>query len=219
MQQVSKFFLFISIIILTFYACEKVMDDKIPPTLVLLGSNPVTIITGCEYKEPGFILKDDKTPVDAINLVVDMSSVNTDSVGVYYINYSATDADGNTALASRRVQVKNLDINKFYTGKLLAKDTIKPFNQVRPPYHVNCVLFSATFNWIKIFNFNNFGDGFDVIMIPDSLGNLLLTYSLSDTLINGTGSTYCDMSGFRLEYQIETPEDGISVHHVTYKFD
>lgn len=195
------------------------MDDKIPPTLVLLGSNPMTIILGCDYKEPGFILKDDQTGSGAIEVVVDYSSLNTDSLGVYYIHYAATDTDGNTALANRRVQVKNLDINNFYIGQFLAKDTIKPFNQVRPPYYVNCELFNPALNWIKIHNFNNFGDGFNVIMIPDSLGNLFVSYSLSDTIINGTGSTYCDMSGFRLDYQVETPGDVTSLHRVTYEFD
>jgi hypothetical protein len=179
----------------------------------------MVIILGCDFDEPGFILKDDTTPPDAIDLVVDTSSLNTDSLGVYEIKYVATDADGNTAVASRRVEIKNLDIDKFYIGPFQAKDTIKPFNQLAPPYQINCELFNASLNWIKIYNFNNFGDGFDVIMIPDSLGNLLLSYSLSDTIINGEGTTYCDMTGFRLEYQVETPGDGVSIHHVTYKFD
>lgn len=195
------------------------MEDKIPPTLILLGSNPMSIVLGCNFEDPGFILKDDQTPLEAIALVVDTSSLNTDSLGVYYINYSATDADGNTALASRRVQVKNLDIFNYYTGQFLAIDTIRPFNQLAPSYHITCELFNSSLNWFKIYNFNNFGDGFDVIMIADSLGNLMVSYSLSDTIINGTGSTYCDMSGFRLEYQVETPGDGTSIHHVTYKFD
>lgn len=194
------------------------MDDKIPPTLILKGSNPLTMFPGCNFTEPGFILKDDLTSVEQIEMIVDFSTVNTDSVGVYTVDYKATDADGNTALASRRVEIKPLS-NAFYQGRFLASDTIKPFNQIVPPYHINCELFSTTFNWIKVYNFNNFGSHFNLIMIPDSIGNIDLTYSLSDTIISGIGTTFCDMSGFRLEYQVETPEEGISVHHVTYKFD
>lgn len=218
MQQYLKFSLLLFVAFLAFYACEKVKDDKIPPTLILKGSNPLVMFPGCSFVEPGFLLKDDLTPVEAIELVIDLSNVNTDSLGVYHVDYSATDADGNTAFARRKVDVRQLTLD-YYKGKFLAKDTLKPLNQIVPPYHITCELFSSTFRWIKIYNFNNFGDNFNLIMIPDEVGNLELTYSLSDTLISGAGSTFCDMSGFRLEYQVETPDDGISVHHVTYKFD
>lgn len=211
-------FLFLPLVmLLIFTGCEKVMNDKIPPTLVLKGNDPLMMFPGCPYPEPGYIVKDDKTPVNLIEVNTSTDHINTDSVGVYLVHYTATDTDGNVARATRKLIIEELSLD-FYIGTLTAYDTLKPLNQPIPPYQVSCDVFNTEFSWIRIYNFNNFGDHFNVIMIPDSLGNIALSYNLSDTLISGTGSNYCDKRGFRLEYQVETPDDGVSIHHVTYKF-
>jgi hypothetical protein len=200
-----------------FTGCEKVMNDKIPPTLVLKGNNPLMMFRGCPYPEPGYDVKDDKTPVDLIEVNTITDHINTDSTGVYLVNYTATDTDGNVASATRKLIIEELTLD-YYIGTLTAHDTLKPLNQPVPSYQVTCDVFNTEFSWIRIYNFNNFGEDFNVIIIPDSLGNIGLSYSLSDTLITGTGNNYCDKRGFRLEYQVETPDDGVSIHHVTYKF-
>lgn len=217
MQQFLKFLVLLSVVFFAFYSCEKVREDKIPPILILEGDNPMNLFPGCSFDEPGFILSDDLTPTADIILISDTSVVNADSIGVYYIDYVATDTDGNSAFAQRKVIVKELNLN-YYDGQLFAYDTLKPLNSIDTLYRVNCTLFNETFSWIKISNFNNFGDNFEVIMIPDAAGNLQLTYDLSGTLINGSGSTFCDMSGFRLEYWVKTSNNEESLHHVTYKF-
>lgn len=218
MQQFTRLTLLLTIIMFLIAGCEKVRDDKIPPVLILKGPDPFVTFPGCPYSDPGYVLVDDRTPPDMITVTNNSDEINTDSTGVYYVQYTATDADGNIALAQRKVIIEQLSLG-FFSGKMNAADTLKPLNQVNDPYQVTCEVFNTELSWIRIFNFNNFGDNFKVIMIPDTQGNLELTYALSDTLISGYGSTYCNKSGFRLEYTVETPDDGISIHHVTYTFD
>jgi hypothetical protein len=216
MQHFLRLILILTLLI-PITGCEKVYDDKIPPKLSLIGSNPKVLFLGCPFNDPGFTVWDDITPPELITVTTDIDSINLGSPGVYYIHYTATDTDGNSAFAKRKLIIEELSLN-FYSGRLLAKDTLKPLNFSIKEYDVNCELFNETFSWIKVHNFNDFGDNFNVIMIPDSAGNIEVFYSLSDTVISGFGSTYCDLSGFRLEYLVETPDEQ-SLHYVSYIFD
>lgn len=216
MQHFARLILVVTIILLSLLSCNKVYDDKIPPTLILQGPNPMRMFTGCDFSDPGFILTDDLTPESQLEVNIYDSAINTSKPGNYYVDYYATDLDGNTAYARRKVEVLNFSLN-YYNAVFEANDTLKPMNIVSK-YNVTSQLFSQEFRWIKLFNFNNWGSNFNVLMIPDTLGNLTLSYSLNDTLITGTGSTFCNMTGFRLDYQVETPSNGLEVHTATYKF-
>ena len=75
-----------------------------PPTIVLKGSNYITINLGGTYSEPGYAAKDSKGN-DITGSVSVLGSVNTSVSGKYIIKYSVTDSWGNTAVKQRTVKV------------------------------------------------------------------------------------------------------------------
>jgi len=201
---------------LVFLSCNKIYEDKIPPTIILQGPNPYRLFTSCSYSEPGYIIKDDLTPNSQIKVDIYDSTLNTTIPGDYYIDYYSTDLDGNTSYVRRKIETRKMTLDYFNSG-FIAYDTLKPMN-IKTQYSIKSVVYSQEFKWIRIENFNNFGKQFKVIMIPDTLGNLTLNYNFNDTIVFGTGNVYCNMTGFRLEYQIDVPENDIEMHYVTYRF-
>ena len=77
-------------------------DDNVPPVITINGSNPATVELGDTYTDAGASAFDEfhgDTPVTSTG------SVDTSTVGSYTITYTATDKDGNSASASRTVNV------------------------------------------------------------------------------------------------------------------
>ena len=77
-------------------------NDNVPPVITVSGDNPATVELGDAYVDAGATAFDEfhgNTPVTS------SGSVDTSTLGSYTINYSATDLDGNTATASRTVNV------------------------------------------------------------------------------------------------------------------
>jgi hypothetical protein len=76
--------------------------DTTAPVVTLNGANPVTVVVGSPFVDPGASASDSC----AGSLPVTVSgSVNTGVVGTYTLTYSATDASGNTGTATRTVLV------------------------------------------------------------------------------------------------------------------
>ena len=76
--------------------------DTIPPVITVLGSNPATVNLGATYTDAG------ATAVDAVDgpvAVTTSGTVDTSVAGTYTITYTATDKSGNTATATRTVNV------------------------------------------------------------------------------------------------------------------
>ena len=76
--------------------------DTTAPVVTLIGDASVTIEKGTTYIEQGATasdFNDDDVPVTITGYV------DADTVGTYTITYSATDASGNTGLATRTVNV------------------------------------------------------------------------------------------------------------------
>jgi hypothetical protein len=81
---------------------RKKTHDTTPPTITLIGDNPLLINQFGEFNDPG------ASAVDVLGLSVDVevnATVNTDIVGDYNVTYSAVDAIGNRATAIRVVRV------------------------------------------------------------------------------------------------------------------
>lgn len=84
-------------------SCDK---DKTPPTINLLGDNPMTLYIGDAYTEYGATAIDDKD--GDISAAVEVSSdVNTDLKGNYKVTYRVADAEGNSTEEIRYVFVVN----------------------------------------------------------------------------------------------------------------
>ena len=81
----------------------KVVDTT-APILALNGKERVQIPVGGNYEEPGYSAKDNLDG-DVTSKVRSSGSINKNVPGIYKISYSVTDKSGNTAYATRIVQV------------------------------------------------------------------------------------------------------------------
>ena len=76
--------------------------DTIPP-VISINSGPLVLVElGDSYTDTGATAIDD---VDGVVTVTYSGTVNTDVLGLYTITYTASDSSGNTATASKMVQV------------------------------------------------------------------------------------------------------------------
>lgn len=69
--------------------------DTIGPVVSLSGPNPQTVAHGSVYADPGAVWSDN---VDALGVISAATSgtVDTNTVGTYYLEYTHTDTSGNT---------------------------------------------------------------------------------------------------------------------------
>jgi len=80
------------------------IEDTTPPAIALLGDDPLTLECCLSmYEEPGATVTDacDLEPA----LEIDASSVDPEMLDSYAVNYTATDVSGNSATATRTVNV------------------------------------------------------------------------------------------------------------------
>ena len=77
-------------------------DDNDPPVITITGSNPLTVELGSTYTDAGATANDAYRGSTSVS---SSGSVNTDVLGSYTITYTATDLDGNSASATRTVNV------------------------------------------------------------------------------------------------------------------
>jgi len=82
---------------------EATTTDIIAPVITITGGTPITISVGTTYTDAGATAIDD---VDGTTTVTTVSNdVDSNTVGTYSVVYSATDIAGNTATATRTVNV------------------------------------------------------------------------------------------------------------------
>ena len=77
--------------------------DEEKPVITINGKKDITVIKGVEYKDQGASVVDNCD--DNIQLKTE-GSVDTNTIGIYKITYSATDKAGNNSLVTRTISVK-----------------------------------------------------------------------------------------------------------------
>ena len=87
----------------TVEAVRKIVDTT-PPEITLEGGEVFELSAGVPYEEPGFTATDDRDGDLTAQVEVD-GQVNCYHAGDYEITYTVTDAYGNTAAATRTVNV------------------------------------------------------------------------------------------------------------------
>jgi hypothetical protein len=75
-------------------------NDQVAPVIALIGANELTIYKGSVFIDPGATVTDN---VDTARTITGGGTVNTATVGVYTLTYTATDASGNLAAQVTRV--------------------------------------------------------------------------------------------------------------------
>lgn len=80
------------------------VTDTTPPKITILGINPETINTGHPYTDAG-ATAEDLVDGDRTAFIIADSTVDNNTNGVYYVNYSVDDTRGNKGTASRVVNV------------------------------------------------------------------------------------------------------------------
>jgi hypothetical protein len=74
-------------------------SDTTPPSIALLGANPVTVYRGGSFADSGATVTDN---VDVARTIYGSGTVDTSKVGSYTLTYAAQDAAGNAATAVTR---------------------------------------------------------------------------------------------------------------------
>jgi subtilisin-like proprotein convertase family protein len=83
-----------------------IQTDTTPPLITLLGANPIEILEGGTYSEPGYSAADNVDGNITANVSVNASSINATVVGSYSVTYNVSDIAGNgAATVTRSVNV------------------------------------------------------------------------------------------------------------------
>lgn len=78
--------------------------DTVPPVITLLGNNPMTLITGVTYVEPGAMATDNKDGNLSSSIIIS-GTVNSSVLDTYAIVYVVSDSSSNSDTATRYVYV------------------------------------------------------------------------------------------------------------------
>ncbi len=76
--------------------------DTTKPVITIVGDNPMDIILGTTFSDPGATATDD-TDGDITDKIITVPNVNPNTVGAYSVKYSVKDAAGNQADEKTRV--------------------------------------------------------------------------------------------------------------------
>ena len=206
MKWISGFVFLFVVLFLIMGSCNKIADDKIPPRILLNGRNPDTMLLGCTYSEPGYVLKNDNDK-SGISVFFD-NGIPSYSTGSFFVNYKAVDPDSNWGYSSRRVQVLELSLNT-YLGEFVAIDTFDQLYKYVDTYNIQARLINANPPEIAISNIAGFGEDFEVTFPFNDSKNFQIASGQSDTVVTGNGFTFCNNTGFRLEYMVTFPDQRI----------
>ena len=93
-----------------FNSCETILNqvvDNTSPVITIVGNNPETQTFGNTYTDAGATALDD-VDGDVTGSITTTNNVDPNVLGPHTVDYSVTDAAGNTAMASRTVNVVDI---------------------------------------------------------------------------------------------------------------
>ncbi len=85
-------------------------QDRIAPTIDVLGANPMQVLLNSAFSDPG-VKATDNVDGDISNRVQTIGNVDTSTAGMYALTYRVSDQAGNQAEATRSVQVAAAPVN------------------------------------------------------------------------------------------------------------
>ncbi|MCJ8314995.1 MAG: BspA family leucine-rich repeat surface protein [Saccharospirillaceae bacterium] len=146
--------------------------DLVAPVITLIGESEILILQNSVYVDLGATATDD---VDAVVEVVVLNEVDSSTVGVYVVSYSAIDVAGNESSSNRTINViETIPTIIYLTG-------------------ANVLDLEAGQDYVELgaTAINYLGEEVDVVISGDVsihiLGNNIITYSVTD--IMGTAMT------------------------------
>ena len=79
-----------------------VAPDSTPPVITLVGDNPINLVQGAPFTDPGATAADDVDGDISGDIVVSGDTVDTNTVGAYILSYDVSDAASNDATTVTR---------------------------------------------------------------------------------------------------------------------
>ncbi|MCB9140392.1 MAG: DUF5011 domain-containing protein [Caldilineaceae bacterium] len=155
--------------------------DTVPPVITLTGPNPLELLVGSQYVEPGWTASDN-VDGDLTNQVSVSGSVDTETAGSYTLSYSVADNAGNTGNVTRQVNVVSASDT---TPPVIMLDGANPYTlSVGSPYNEP--------GWTAIDNVD--GELTDQVTVSGSVnssvpGSYTLNYSVTDAAGNVGSAT------------------------------
>lgn len=219
----------ISILTITLVASTALMftgcgtDDLSTPTIVLDGDDPMEIILGDTWTDPGFTATDDEDGDISANVVVDDTDVDTDEIGEYEVSYTVSDDAGNVGTTTRVVRVvmgKSTYLGIYSVHEICDMDGDGIYGEADVDYEINdyTVTISAGGDPDELLfeNFGAYGTGVVVpVFFQGTLNDELVVddYNLPGSTIyfNADGQVTTGIVGtieFDLDY---TAEDGVDI--------
>ena len=101
-----------------FFSCSKSDEtpvDTIAPIITLLGDSSVTIALGTPYDDAGATAVDN-TDGDLNSSISVSNPVDINILGIYNLTYNVSDSSGNSAMATRTVNVVPASFNTYTLG-------------------------------------------------------------------------------------------------------
>jgi hypothetical protein len=160
----------------TVVVVQKVVEDTVAPEISLEGENPMYLFEDDAFTDPGATAFDD---VDGDVAVSVSGTVDNTTAGTYTLTYSAKDRAGNTATATRTVNVLKCENYNPITGECV--DPIPSGDEVAPEISLEGE------NPMYLFEDDAFTDP-GATAVDDVDGDVAV--SVSGTVDNTTAGTY-----------------------------
>ncbi len=93
---------------------EVTIEDTLPPSIALLGDDPILLTHGGDYVEAGAEALDECEGDLSGSVVITGEVPNTNAMAAYMLTYTASDSSDNTAYTTRTVVVEPADCDLAY---------------------------------------------------------------------------------------------------------